>query len=84
MNLSSPDKLLWPEAGVTKQELLDHYERVWPRMERYVVNRPLALVRAPDGVGGGQRFFQKHASPGMHEGISSSDRPRGRRGDCST
>lgn len=75
VRLSSADKLLWPEAGVTKQDLLEHYERVWPRMERYVVNRPLALVRAPDGVGGGQRFFQKHASPGMPDSISSTRDP---------
>ncbi|MEP9373208.1 DNA ligase D [Mesorhizobium sp. KR1-2] len=73
--LSSADKVLWPEAGVTKQDLLDHYERVWPRMERYVINRPLALVRAPDGVGDGPRFFQKHASPGMPGSISSMRDP---------
>ncbi|MFC3208740.1 DNA ligase D [Aquamicrobium soli] len=66
--LSNPDKLLWPEEKISKQDLLDHYALVWPRMERFVVNRPLALVRAPDGVGG-QRFFQKHASAGMHEKI---------------
>jgi len=69
VNLSNPAKMLWPEAGLTKIGLLEHYERVWPRMERFVVNRPLALVRAPDGVGGGQRFFQKHASPGMPEAV---------------
>jgi bifunctional non-homologous end joining protein LigD len=75
MDLSHPDKLLWPEAGVTKQGLLDHYTAVWPRMERFVVNRPLALVRAPDGVAGKQRFFQKHASPGMHEAIGKMADP---------
>lgn len=68
VKLSSPAKLLWPQAKVTKQQLLEHYELVWPRMETYIVNRPLSLVRAPDGVGG-QRFFQKHASPGMHDAI---------------
>ena len=74
VTLSSPDKLLWPEAGVTKQALLDHYEKVWPRIERFVVNRPLSLVRAPDGVEG-QRFFQKHASKGMHEAIIRTPDP---------
>ena len=68
VKLSHPDKLLWPEEKVSKQDLLEHYETVWPRMEQFVVNRPLSLVRAPDGIGG-QRFFQKHASPGMHEKI---------------
>ena len=69
--LSSPDKELWPDEGVTKQDLFDHYAAVWPRMKRFVVDRPLALVRAPDGIGG-QRFFQKHAMPGMHEAIFKS------------
>ena len=68
VTLSSPDKLLWPEAGISKQGLLDYYEKVWPRIERFIVNRPLSLVRAPDGIDG-QRFFQKHASKGMHEAI---------------
>jgi bifunctional non-homologous end joining protein LigD len=68
VTLTHPDKILWPEAGITKQGLLDYYEEVWPLMEQFVVSRPLALVRAPDGVGG-PRFFQKHASPGMHEKI---------------
>ncbi len=68
VKLSHPDKLLWPEEKISKQDLLDHYATVWPRMEQFIVNRPLSLVRAPDGVGG-PRFFQKHASPGMHEKI---------------
>jgi len=68
VTLSSPDKMLWPEAGISKQGLLDYYERAWPRIERFIVNRPLSLVRAPDGIDG-QRFFQKHASKGMHEAI---------------
>ncbi|HEY6630197.1 MAG TPA: DNA ligase D [Rhizobiaceae bacterium] len=74
VTLTSPDKLLWPEAGVSKEDLLGHYEKVWPRMEPFVVNRPLSLVRAPDGVDG-QRFFQKHASKGMHEAIIRTSDP---------
>lgn len=66
--LSNADKVLWPDTGNTKQDLLDHYARVWDRMEPFVVNRPLSLVRAPDGVGK-QRFFQKHASKGMSDAI---------------
>ncbi|TPN83551.1 DNA ligase D [Mesorhizobium sp. CU2] len=68
VKLSHPDKLLWPDEKVSKQDLLDHYALVWPRMQQFVVNRPLSLVRAPDGIHG-QRFFQKHASPGMSDRI---------------
>lgn len=74
IKLTHPDKLLWPDEKVSKQGLLEHYELVWPRMEQFVVDRPLALVRAPDGVGG-PRFFQKHASAGMSEKIFKSKDP---------
>lgn len=74
VKLSHPDKLLWPDEKVSKQGLLDHYALVWPRMEPFVVNRPLSLVRAPDGVHG-QRFFQKHASPGMSDKIARMKDP---------
>jgi bifunctional non-homologous end joining protein LigD len=69
VKLSHPEKLLWPDEQVSKQGLLDHYAQVWPRMEQFVVNRPLSLVRAPDGIGG-QRFFQKHSSAGMSDKIA--------------
>ena len=74
VKLTHPEKLLWPDEKVSKQDLLDHYALVWPRMKQFVVERPLALVRAPDGVDG-QRFFQKHASPGMSEHIFKSKDP---------
>ena len=70
VQLSHADKLLWPKAKISKQDLLDYYGSLWPRMEQFIVNRPLSLLRAPDGIGG-QKFFQKHASPGMHEAIST-------------
>ena len=63
--LSNPDKVLWPDANITKQDMLAYYGTVWPRMKNLVVNRPLSLLRAPDGIGG-EQFFQKHASPVMH------------------
>ncbi|MER9138503.1 DNA ligase D [Mesorhizobium sp. M0830] len=74
IKLSHPDKLLWPDEKISKQALLDHYAQVWPRMQQFVVNRPLSLVRAPDGVGG-QRFFQKHASAGMSDKIARMKDP---------
>jgi bifunctional non-homologous end joining protein LigD len=69
VKLTHADKILWPEVGVTKGQLLAYYEDVWPKMRPYVIERPLSLVRAPNGVKG-QRFFQKHASPGLHRSIA--------------
>lgn len=68
LTLSNPDKVLWPDIGLTKQGLLGHYQEVWPRMQPLVIRRPLSLVRAPDGIEG-QTFFQKNASPGMAKAI---------------
>lgn len=68
VKLSSPDKPLWPDIGFTKQDLLDYYATVWPVMAPHVIDRPLSLVRAPNGIGG-HSFFQKHAMPGMPETI---------------
>ncbi len=74
VKLTHPERALWPDEQVTKQDLLEHYALVWPRMEQFVVNRPLALVRAPDGING-PRFFQKHAMPGMPPSILRSHDP---------
>ncbi len=68
VKLSSPDKPLWPDIGFTKQDLLDYYATIWPVMAPHVIDRPLSLVRAPNGIGG-HSFFQKHAMPGMPEAI---------------
>lgn len=57
--LSSPDKVLWPEAGVTKADLWDYYAAVADRLLAAVADRPLTLKRHPSGVGS-PGFFQKH------------------------
>jgi bifunctional non-homologous end joining protein LigD len=57
--LTSPDKLLWPEAGITKADLWDYYLAAQERLLRAVADRPLTLKRHPNGVHR-SGFVQKH------------------------
>jgi bifunctional non-homologous end joining protein LigD len=68
VTLSHPDRVYWPDEGVTKEGLADYYAEAWPFMKPLIVDRALALVRCPDGIGG-QTFFQKHAWKGLNRNI---------------
>jgi bifunctional non-homologous end joining protein LigD len=59
VTLSSPDKLLWPQAGFTKQHLWDYLTVAAPRLLPHVADRPLTLKRYPSGIEG-ESFFQKN------------------------
>jgi bifunctional non-homologous end joining protein LigD len=59
VKLSNPDKLLYPEAGITKRDLAVFYEEIADWILPHLRNRPLTLVRCPNGWGK-QCFFQKH------------------------
>ncbi len=50
VRLTHPDRVMFPEAGVTKLDLARHYERVAPMMLPYIRDRPLALQAYPDGT----------------------------------
>jgi bifunctional non-homologous end joining protein LigD len=58
VEVSRPDKVLWPELGVTKRDYVAYLEAVADDMLPWLRSRPLSLVRAPDGVEG-QRYYQK-------------------------
>jgi bifunctional non-homologous end joining protein LigD len=66
--LTHPDRLYWPDEGVTKEGLADYYAEIWRSIAPFVVGRPLALVRCPNGVSG-EKFFQKHAWKGLNPKI---------------
>jgi bifunctional non-homologous end joining protein LigD len=59
LHLTHPDRVYWPDVGVTKKALAEYYVSVWDWIRPQIVNRALSLVRAPEGVGG-ETFFQKH------------------------
>ena len=58
VEVTRPDKLLWPALEITKQCYVDYLAAVSDRMLPWLRDRPLTLVRAPDGVGG-ERYYQK-------------------------
>ena len=62
VELTHPDRVYYPDEGITKRELAEYYVACADRMLPHVVGRPLSIVRCPDGIGG-QRFFQKHFGP---------------------
>jgi bifunctional non-homologous end joining protein LigD len=68
VTLTHPDRVYWPDVGVTKEGLADYYAEAWPFMKPLIVGRALALVRCPDGIDG-QTFFQKHAWKGLNRNI---------------
>jgi len=59
IKISNPDRVLWPESGITKQELVDYYRAVGALMLPWAARRPLSLVRCPQGRAK-KCFFQKH------------------------
>ena len=64
VRLSNPDKILYPEQGITKGDLADHYVAVAERMLPHVAGRPITLLRCPTGR---QQncFYQRHAGAGI-------------------
>ncbi len=58
IKLSNLEKVLFPESGIIKAELVSYYLQMAPVLLRYIRRRPLSLIRYPDGIQAHQ-FFQK-------------------------
>lgn len=63
LRLTHPDKLLYPEPGITKRDLAEYYLAVADWMLPHLRGRPLTLLRCPDGQAG-DCFYQKHPGEG--------------------
>lgn len=80
VRLTHPDRVLYPEQGITKRELASYYERISGWILPHVARRPLAIVRCPEGRQG-NCFYQKHTTdslPGEVRGIEVKEKGEAR------
>jgi bifunctional non-homologous end joining protein LigD len=73
--ITHPDKVLFPDDGITKGELADYYEAIAPMMLPHLVGRPLTMERYPSGIGR-QGFWQKDISKGFPDWLQRVEVPK--------
>jgi bifunctional non-homologous end joining protein LigD len=61
IELTHPERVLFPDSGLTKLGLANYYVQIAQWILPHIVDRPLSLVRCPDGQAVGKCFYQKHA-----------------------
>jgi bifunctional non-homologous end joining protein LigD len=65
ITITHPDRVVYPDDGVTKQDVADYYKAVMPWFLPPVADRPMPMLRCPGGIGE-HCFFQKHLMAGLH------------------
>src|SRR5688572_11741025 len=68
VKLTHPDKVLFPDPGITKQQLADYWQQVAEAALPFIEQRPLTLFRCPDGYGA-HCFYQKHVGVGVPDAV---------------
>ena len=68
VNLSSPDRVLFPEDGITKGDLFEYYRQVGPTIVPHLRDRPFTMKRYREGIDK-PGFFQKQAPKGIPDWI---------------
>jgi bifunctional non-homologous end joining protein LigD len=74
LSLSNLDKVLYPDTGFTKSQVLDYYARIADVMLPHLVHRPITFRRYPNGVEG-MSFYEKHAPEHQPEWIKTIEVP---------
>ncbi|WP_432063454.1 non-homologous end-joining DNA ligase [Streptomyces sp. S1] len=75
VTVSRPEKVLFPEDGITKADLAEYYRAVAPRMLPHLRGRPLTLERHPGGIGD-RGFFQKDAPDHFPDWVGRAEMPK--------
>lgn len=79
LRLSNLDKVLYPQAGFTKGELIDYYARIAPVLLGHLHDRPLTLKRYPNGVEESY-FYEKRCPPHAPDWVQTAPGPGDRDG----
>jgi bifunctional non-homologous end joining protein LigD len=72
IKLTHPDRILYPEQGITKRDLALYYEQVVSWILPHLEGRPLTLVRCPEGHGK-PCFYQRHSHDALDPAIHAID-----------
>jgi bifunctional non-homologous end joining protein LigD len=76
---TNPNKVMYPDAGITKGEVFEYYRRVAPRLLPFLKDRPVTLERLPDGLGEGKpHFWQKNTPDSYPAWLPRVELPSGR------
>jgi bifunctional non-homologous end joining protein LigD len=70
VTITNPDKVWWPDDGITKLDVATHYARVAPRLLPWTTDRPLTVERCPDGMLG-PCFYQKNFALAEKLGVTT-------------
>ena len=73
--ITHPEKILFPDCGITKGELADYYEAIAPVMLPHLRRRPITMERFHRGIGA-PGFFQKDVSKGFPEWLERVEVPK--------
>jgi bifunctional non-homologous end joining protein LigD len=73
--ITHPEKVLFPDDGITKGELAAYYERIAPAILPHILRRPITMERFPSGIGK-KGFIQKDVSTGFPEWLQRVEVPK--------
>jgi bifunctional non-homologous end joining protein LigD len=73
--ISHPEKVLFPDEGITKGEMASYYEAIAPLMIPHIIGRPVTMERYPSGIGA-KGFMHKNVSKGFPEWLERVEAPK--------
>jgi bifunctional non-homologous end joining protein LigD len=80
VRITHPGKVIDPDSGATKQQVAEYYSAIADHLLPHIVDRPLSIVRCPDGIGK-PCFFQKHLTQSLPAGVSNVNIPKRKTGE---